>query len=420
MLNTIIENIRPTKQAETNGQSVMATEERPKQRLNLKEHGFKRAGATGGDQHALANELEDIKNGYIVDVSEDENELLRDREKRAAEIEALEKQKSEKETELRKIKEVEIPKFLDILSRIRQQIDNIELDNLKVKSQKGTNRNKFNLALYWPVFLFATVFLWGFYTSAFHTAFFRNIGEEITQANANSIGSILNTIFNIKAFQEFNLHWFAPIIFFVFGLILHIVVDKESKGKYLILTAVLLLILIADSLLAFFIEENSHIVAQITGQEVSTVFYQSPRFYLVLFLGFFTCLGWSTILHAIKEEYIKTDTDEVARLEKRHLQGSEAEKATMLQDLQKKAIDLENEVKQLQLTLERKMKQLDSVFFSTTMLEKRITAFYSGWITFISQLTENTALLQASESVMDNFKNTHLKKSETQNQSSNS
>jgi hypothetical protein len=414
MLTTLIEKLQQPQSAESNGQLLPAADNRQKVRLNLKEHGFKRAGATSGDYHALANDLEDIRNGYIVDVSEDENEQQRDREKRAAEIEALQKQKGEKEAALRKIKEVEIPETKETVSRTRQQIDNVDLDKQKNTSNK--NRSKFNLGLYWPVFLFATIFLWGFYTSAFHTAFFRNIGNEITQADASNISNILNTIFNIQAFKEFNLHWFAPIIFFVFGLVLHIVVDQESKSKYVSLAAVLLLILTADCLVAYFIEENSHVVSQITGQEVTSVFYKSPRFYLVLFLGFFTCLGWSIILHAIKQEYLKTDADEIARLQKKHLQNQETEKVSFLQEIQKKAIDLEGETKQLETTIERKVKQLDSVFFSTTLLEKRITAFYSGWITFISQLSDNAALIEASESTMNEFKNTFLKKSENQNQ----
>jgi hypothetical protein len=412
MITKLIENLKQTKQAEINGQQLPETEDRQKLRINLKDYGFRRAGATGGDHHALAVELEDIRNGYIVDVSEDENDQVKDREKRTAEIEALQKQKTEKEAAIRKIKEVELPEAKDTIARTRKLIDNVDLE--KQKSPSNKNRSKFNLSLYWPVFLFATLFLWGFYTSAFHTAFFRNIGNELIQADASSISNILNTIFNIQAFKEFNLHWFAPIIFFVFGLVLHIVEDRESKSKYVGLAAVLFLILTADSLLAYFIEENSHIVSQITGQDVKTVFYKSPRFYLVLFLGFFTCLGWSIILHAIKQEYLKTDADEIARLEKRHLQNSETEKTLVLQELQKKAIDLESELKQIELTIERKVKQLDSVFFSTTLLEKRITAFYSGWITYISQLVDNAQKLQSSEAILSDFRNTFLKKSENQ------
>jgi hypothetical protein len=77
------------------------------------------------------------------------------------------------------------------------------------------------------------------------------------------------------------------------------------------------MVLLAYSLLAYFIEYNSHIVYELNGMtDENWAFYKSPRFYLVLFLGFFTCLGWSLILHGIKMEYQKTDLEGQAKIKR--------------------------------------------------------------------------------------------------------
>jgi len=61
----------------------------------------------------------------------------------------------------------------------------------------------------------------------------------------------------------------------------------------------------------------------------------------------------------------------------------------------------------------RKRKSVDSLFYSTSLLENRITSFYSGWISYIAHLANGQELMQASEEVMNTFKNNFLKKSET-------
>ena len=387
-------------------------------KVDLNDYGLLKAGATGADPSALKNYLEDIHNGFIVDVNENEDDQRKEREKREVEIDKLQEDKVNKEAELRKLKEVEMPAAKDQIGSLKKQASDLDIERARKSGE--TKRSNFNLNLYWPVFVMATVFLYGFYMSAFHTAFFKDMAKELTQANGDNISELLNTVFNKQAFLEFNLHWFAPIIFFVFSMMLHIVFDTDKKQRPYLLAGMLALILIADCLLAYFIEYNSHLIQTLNGLTDETwAFYKSPRFYLVLFLGFFTCLGWSLILHAIKSEYLKEDLDEVVRLQKLQLREKETELLTKIEEYQRNAISIEAQIQQIQQLIERKTKQLNNLVYSVSDLEKRITAFYAGWLTFIANLRNNMALKTANETVMNEFRNLHLKKSDNllQNQS---
>jgi hypothetical protein len=382
-------------------------------RVDLHDYGFKQAGATGADPSALKNYLEDIHNGFIVDVNENEDEQRREREKREGEIDKLSEEKTNKESALRKIREAETPSAKEQISRLKTQASELDVERAKPKGE--TKRSSFNLNLYWPVFVMATIFLYGFYMSAFHTAFFKDMAKSLSEANSDNISELLNTVFNKQAFLEFNLHWFAPIIFFVFAMVLHIAFDTDKNQRPYFLAGTLLLILIADCLLAYFIEYNSHLIQTLNGMtDEIWAFYKSPRFYLVLFLGFFTCLGWSLILHAIKMEYSKEDFDEVIRLQKQQLREKEAEIIARINEMQKSAIDIEGQIQQIALLIERKTKQLNNLVYSVSDLEKRITAFYAGWLTFVANLKNNAALKTANETVINEFRNLHLKKSENQ------
>lgn len=414
MLNTFTENLTRQTTLENSPEAKSPVAAQPRViKVDLHDYGFKQAGATGADPYALKNYLDDIRNGFIADVNENEDEQRKEREKRETEIDKLQEEKATKESSLRKIKEAEIPAAKEQISNLKSQVAELEVERAKQKGE--TRRSSFNLNLYWPVFAMATIFLYGFYMSAFHTAFFKDMEKALSEASSDNISEILNTVFNIQAFQEFNLHWFAPIIFFVFALVLHIVFDTDKRLRPFLLAGTLLLILTADSLLAYFIEYSSHIIQVLNGGDSeSWKFYESPRFYLVLFLGFFTCLGWSLILHAIKTEYQKEDFDEVIRVQKKQLRDREADLQNKIEELQKNAIDIEGQILQLVQMIERKNKQLNNLVYSVSDLEKRITTFYGGWLTFITNLRNNAELKTANEAIMADFRNNYLNKSENQ------
>lgn len=380
-------------------------------KVDINEYGFKSAGKHEANPEALGNLLNDIRNGFIVDVNEDEEAQRKEKAAKEKEIGVLQSQKAAKESALRIVQEVEIPGAHEEISGLRQQENLIDIEKEKKKTQKeGPGfKSNFNLNIYWPVFFMATIFLYGFYTSAFYTAFFMDIAKAASTATADNISSLFNTAFNIEAFKVFNLHWFAPIIFFVFALVLHIFFESKSRHRRASLAGMLSLILIADCLLAYFIEYNSHMIHELNGlADPDWAFYSSPRFYLVLFLGFFTCLGWSLILYAIKEELHKEDPDKMAELLKQPIREKTEALKAKIEELKTRAITLEGEIREMDRAIQQMIEQLRQLIYNVSDLDKRITAFYDGWLRYVNGLKNKHELISANEAVMTTFRAQHL------------
>ena len=373
-------------------------------KVDLRELGYEKAGATKGNLESLKNILQNILNGYMVDVNEDEETQYKEKEKIKLEQETLNSEKISQESELKKITSTDIPNLDEQISGYIQDHLVLEIDHKKTKDK--SIRNNFNLNLYWPVFLLATIFLYGFYLSAFHSAFFKDINKAASEADSTNISDLLNTVFNIEAFKSFNLHWFAPIIFFVFSIGLHIILEADKKYRGFLFTGALIFILIADCLIAYFIEYNSHVIQTLNGMtDGDWVFYKSPRFYLVLFLGFFTCLGWSLILHAIKGEYEKQDTDSILKKEKQKINAKEKVLKEKIAVLNKAAIDIEATINKIKLQIESKSLQLETFYYSKSNLNKRITSYYDGWLSYVTGLKNNQELITEAEKIKAEFLN---------------
>lgn len=165
-------------------------------KVDLRELGYKKAGATGGNLESLKNLMQDISNGYFIDVNEDEETQQKEKQKIKGEIDILNVEKSHQEGELKKILLTDIPNSNAQISDLNQERINLEIEY--EKSKNNTTRSNFNLNLYWPVFVAATIFLYGFYLSAFHTAFFKEINKAASEADSNNISELLNTVFNVE------------------------------------------------------------------------------------------------------------------------------------------------------------------------------------------------------------------------------
>jgi chromosome segregation ATPase len=145
-------------------------------------------------------------------------------------------------------------------------------------------------------------------------------------------------------------------------------------------------------------------------------FYHSPRFYLVLFLGFLTCIGWSLILNAIKKEKAKSDLDSVYKLRISDAEKEISEGENKLNDFKKAAIALKSEILNIECEIDRLKKSLTSVQFNLHVLKKRISSFYSGWMTYVTNLADNETLRKTCEEVMIDFKHQYLAPAFVQNE----
>ncbi len=373
--------------------------------VNLRDYGFAKAGVHHGDASALRNLFNQIRQGFILDENANGAKQHQERERIDETITILELNQAELRTEIRRIKETEIPKIDGEVSHIDSEIKQIELAALK-RETNPSHRNRFDLILYWTIFIPATFFVYLFYVSAFHSAFYRDVVGEVQKAGSENITSVLNAIFNQQAFSEFALHWIAPIVFFVYGMILHIAYDHAGRSRWLKLSSVLAFILVADGLLAYFIEDKNHQVKIMMGlAKPDYHFYTSPVFYMVLILGFFTCMGWSILLHQVKEEHKKLDVEKIKQAEVRAVQERRLLRANQIQELKSTIIQHEGKIETILLELKKLIQKKEKISLSLFDLEKRITDFYDGWLSFVNLSRRENGLLKAEcEMVLKEFR----------------
>ena len=379
--------------------------------VNLRDYGFTKAGEHHGDASALRNLFNQIRQGFILDENANGDKQRRERERIEADIAAQERSLGELRTDVRRINETEIFKIESSIALVDDDINQAKLNALK-QAKDPAYLNRFNLRLYWTIFVPATLFLILFYASAFHSAFYRNVIGEVQQVGSANVDSVLNVVFNRQAFTEFNLHWLAPVVFFVFGMILHIAYDGSGRLRWAKLAGVLLFILVADGLLAFFIEDKNHQVKLLMGRaEPDYHFYDNPVFYMVLILGYFTCLGWSILLHEIKAEREKLDVEKVTEAEIRALKEKRLGLTNQIQNLKAEVVRHEGKMEELRGEIAGLTRRCEQISLSLFDLEKRVTDFYDGWLSYVNLHSRHNADLKAScQDVLHTFYNQHLPK----------
>ncbi|MCY7351177.1 MAG: hypothetical protein LH606_10985, partial [Cytophagaceae bacterium] len=99
--------------------------------VNLREYGFTKAGEHHGDASALSNLFNQIQQGFILDENANDEKQRVERERIEEEITATERIANELKTEIRRIKETEIPKVEGAINLVDDGINQVELNALK-------------------------------------------------------------------------------------------------------------------------------------------------------------------------------------------------------------------------------------------------------------------------------------------------
>jgi len=372
---------------------------------DINQIGYKKAGRHNGDSLALKNSLELIKSGQIVDENNNKNKIAQIRASIDQKINEKRKVSNELNSEMSELFEVRILNIDNDIKELNNEINELEENGIQDKAR----RNRFNHFLYWIVFVPSTIYLFLFYVSAVHSAIFRNIAIEVANTDQNSIGILFNTVFDTSAYNEFHMHWFAPVIFFVFGILLHISLESNSKMKWIQIIGIISFVFIADGMLAFCIERNNQLIKELIGLgETDWKFYRSIGFYLVLFFGFFTSIGWSVILHKLAGEYATSNfsrkiNEEIQHLNKRirQLRYEKGELSSLLIHKKGELANLVNEMGELE-------EQKKKVQFCLVDLEKSVDGFYNGWLSYLNGLSDNSELKVLCENIFRKFKETNF------------
>ena len=371
-------------------------------KVNFGDFAFKEAGRTGGDSTAFSTYLAQIRDGHIVSASFDEAKQQAEQRKVEQEIENIEKEVRIVEMKIKDFEDVQIPDHKKKIQENKDDLNDLELH--KMEDAEKDSKAVFNFWTYLIVFIPLTVFLYGFYVSSFHNAFFRDIVKQVSGADASNISSVLNTVFNGSAFNEFHLHWFAPVIFFAFAMVLHQFYDGKSKLRFVGLAVMVLFVFFADGLLAYFIEANNHKLEVLMGMDKGNwVFYKSPVFIMVLVMGFFTCMGWSILLHALREEKEKKNPQAVARKKIALLKAKIKEIEELIVSLERDILKNKAEAENLKCKIKSLKKELDIIHYGISELKLNINTFYSGWLKFIVNLDNSDKLKNECEAIKEKF-----------------
>lgn len=375
---------------------------------NIYDLSYKMAGRNNGDPKALDNGLEMVRSGKIADEKNSRENHKEDQVKIDQEINDKRKSIQSIDSEIKKIEEVEIT-FRE--GQIKNRNEEIDVQE-KIILRGNSELNMFNYIIFWTLFVIGGIYLYLFYISAFHSAFFRDIADEVANVNSNSIRLIINSVFNSSAFSEFNLHWVAPVIFFVFAVVFHISLDSRGWVKWLFVSGIMLFVLFADGLLAYFIEKNNHMLHSLMGMaEDNWLFYKSPVFCLVLYMGFFTSLGWSIILHKLVLEYNKKDYERIARNNINSLRKKIYGIRDGIRRLKAEIINKESEIKNHKSDIHNLKNERDNFTFSLVELQKNLNTFYNGWLAYINGIRNNTELKDKCQEIYNNFKQKFLNQS---------
>jgi peptidoglycan hydrolase CwlO-like protein len=370
--------------------------------VDMRDYGFRKAGQTGGDPDTMAPILEQIRNGHIISESQDTEKQQDAKDRIEKEIDDVRMEINGVETQIQNFEEIKIPTVDKQIKESKEEINDFELK--KVGVDESNSESRFNFFMYLSAFIPTTIFLYGFYVSSFHNAFFRDIAKAISGATVDNIASILNTVFNGNAFQQFHLHWFAPVIFFAFAMVLHRIFDSKSKLRFLGLLAIVSFIFIADGLLAYFIEANNHQVKILMGlADGEWVFYKSPVFIMVLVMGFFTCMGWSILLHTLRSEKEKLNPKAVIRKKIFFLKEKIKELEIEINNLKSELLKQKEELKNLEIKVESLKKEKENIHYGINILKHNVHSFYSGWLQYVVNLKNSEELKDKSKEIIDNF-----------------
>jgi len=372
-------------------------------KTDLKEHGYIEAGKVVGESIHLANTLNLITNRKIVSDKDDEAKQLAEKKKVEKQIVTAEQQKITAEAEVNDLK------VKESTQDEKKQNKKGEMNELEIEKSKNVDKKNskavFNFWMILAVFIPTTIFLYCFYVSSFHNAFFRDIAKQVANANLNNIATVMNTVFNSAAFSEFNLHWFAPIIFFAFGMVLHLFFDSTSKWRYLWVAATVVFIFFADGLLAYFIEASNHRLEVLMGlNKGEWIFYKSPVFIMVLVMGFFTCIGWSILLHKLREQHELINSQAFLRKKMSLIRKEIEDIDAHISKLQSEILKCVAGVEKLNLKIESLKKDLEMIHYGINELKINIEEFYSGWLKYILNLSNKDTihkLIQECEAVKD-------------------
>lgn len=381
----------------------------PGQYSRLFDYGYDKSDIHRGNPKALWNLLVQLKRGNPIDPKANEDHWQQQRQAIDEQIVALQKKVEQARADMSTINSTDIPKLEQKIHQLEEQILQIRKDEAN-GLRNPDHLDRFRLRFFWGLFGLLTVFVFLFYVSAFYSAFYRDLAAEMLAAGQQGATSVLSAIFARKAFTTLDFHWVGPFLLFAFGGFLHILSERKGWLGKVMLGAMILIVLITDMLLAYFIEDKNFTLKVMMGlaDQANHQWWTSPVFYLVIAMGFVATLVWSGLLHAIMHEVGKRDVGRLVALDIQHRKQQQWTCKAQINDLKAKLTALEGQLAQVELEINELKEKRGKLVLSEAALEKYVTELYDGWLSYVNNRLHSETLRNQCEAVLETYYRQHL------------
>ena len=254
-----------------------------------------------------------------------------------------------------------------------------EIENDPSRAEKYSTFNLSRLIIYVAFMIPLSFYLIFFYT-AISKSVFNGLNPESIINGSNISLPILPDFRELRDALSSNfLLILVPFVFFGFGLGLHIVTESKNKNKAWFVAAIIAIILIGDSAMAYKVHAQALLALNMImdeadiGNYIALNWFLDINFYIVLILGFVVFGIWSIIFHAILVEWSKRNVIRVLMSQIRELEEKIHKAKVEVGDYRKK-IDL----------CEKELADLNSQSSpNEKKLIETIESFTTGWLDFI-------------------------------------
>ncbi len=339
--------------------------------VTLYDYGYEKSGNVKGDPEVYVSFLNRILNGDLIEEPHT-HQIEKRRAECFAHITLLEQKLGEVEAGNIRIETEIKEKEKDLDNYRRQLLHQAESHAHDPEKFKTERFSPVKFILNFFILTMLSVYLFFFYISATHKALyvdFEGIAERI--ARGEGTGSIMPGPNELAEALQYNyLLLVVPFVFYAFGWAFHILLELRSKAKYVFLPMLVLVTFVVDFLLAMIISNNIESAKSLMGIPVVS-WYESPSFYIILFLGFLVYIIWSILLDSLLREWDKKEITTNLKNIIRHLQND-------CKILQKRLQD-ESHIRHM---ISEYREDINVIMVGN--LKRYIDQFSSGWIAYLT------------------------------------
>lgn len=361
--------------------------------VNLRDYGFTEAGRCGGDTINYGQYLDDIAYKRLIDITlqdkSDENEKRNIQNK--IDIEKL--KITDLENDIRGLKDKN-KEAEEEITRLQNNIQKYITGELPLPFEGG----RFDIVRF--TFLSFLLFvsslaLYLFYCGVIFKGLLISV-PDLAKGIKQGIyadAPLPNTFELVIFFTQYTPYIILPIIFFVFGYLLDIILqEKNSSRRNIKITLIILITIILDIFLAYAVQQNLASANKILKRGYVLDFSQDPNFYLALFFGFISFIFWSAMMYYWNKERAKKHI--FARIEeainnlKKLISGRRDEirgKESEIQRLNQQISNLETE------------KNRPSI--DNNDVRSAITNFSVGWFNYLSNIPNREEKMNECERI---------------------